>query len=130
MSEPTAKESLIEHWKIRAKKLKAEIYALYYAYKDPRIPWYARLFIMFIVAYAFSPLDLIPDFVPILGYLDDLILIPLLITLALKMIPDQVMEEARKKGQALSQKPKNWVGAVIIIGIWGFVAILAIRCFF
>lgn len=117
----------IEQWKIKAKKLKVEVYALYFAYQDPRIPWYARIFIMLIVGYAFSPIDFIPDFVPVLGYLDDLVLIPLFITLALKMIPNQVMVEARAKGQALSEKPKNWVGAVVIIVIWVLLAVGVIR---
>ncbi len=117
----------IEQWKIKAKKLKVEVYALYFAYQDPRIPWYARIFIMLIVGYAFSPIDFIPDFVPVLGYLDDLVLIPLFITLALKMIPNQVMVEARAKGQALSEKPKNWVGAAVIIVIWVLLAVGVIR---
>ncbi len=82
--------SLIDTWKRRARQLKAETYALFLAYRDRRTPWYARLFAACVVAYAFSPLDLIPDFVPVLGYLDDLILIPLGLALALKMIPPQV----------------------------------------
>jgi uncharacterized membrane protein YkvA (DUF1232 family) len=68
---------LIERWKQKAKQLKIEIYAIYLAYKDPRVPWYARIFAACVVGYAFSPIDLIPDPIPILGYLDDLILIPL-----------------------------------------------------
>ena len=92
------------------------------------MPWYARLFAACVVAYAFSPIDLIPDPIPVLGYLDDLILIPLGITLALKMIPPPVMAECREKAQAaLSQgKPTNRVAAGIIIAIWLFLAALAI----
>lgn len=74
-----------QNWKQRAKNLKPEVYALYFAARDPRVPCY--LFIVFVVGYAFSPIDLIPDFVPILGYLDDLVLIPLGIAVAIKIIP-------------------------------------------
>ena len=84
-------------WKARALQLKAETYAIYLAYRDPRVPWHARLFAACVVGYAFSPIDLIPDFIPVLGYLDDLILIPLGITLALRMIPPEVMAECRQK---------------------------------
>jgi uncharacterized membrane protein YkvA (DUF1232 family) len=69
------------------------VYAIYLAYKDPRVPWYAKLLATCVVAYALSPVDLIPDFIPILGYLDDLILVPLGIYLVIKMIPDEVMAE-------------------------------------
>ncbi|MDA8228635.1 MAG: YkvA family protein, partial [Desulfitobacterium hafniense] len=81
----------------RAKKLKSEVYALYFAYRDPRVPWYAKLWVAIIVGYAFSPIDFIPDFIPVLGYLDDVILIPLAITLAIKMIPPEAMQDARVK---------------------------------
>ena len=84
---------LIEKWKRRADQLKIEIYAIYLACKDPRVPWYARIFAACVAGYAFSPIDLIPDPIPILGYLDDLILIPLDVVLALKMIPKEVMTE-------------------------------------
>ena len=84
---------MIEIWKQQARRLKLETLAIYLAYRDPRVPWYPRLFAACIVGYAFSPIDLIPDPIPVLGYLDDLILIPLGITLALKMIPPAVMAE-------------------------------------
>ena len=87
-------KSIIENWKIRAKGLKTEVYTLYLAYKDPRTPWYARIFAAVVVGYAFSPIDLIPDPIPILGYLDDLVLIPLGAYLAVKMIPAEVMAES------------------------------------
>jgi len=102
----------------RAKELKAEVFVLYFAYKDPRVAWYAKVFIIIVVGYAFSPIDLIPDFIPILGYLDDLVLIPLGVALAIKMIPVPVMEEAREKARSLPTKPKNWLAAIIIIVIW------------
>jgi uncharacterized membrane protein YkvA (DUF1232 family) len=118
----------IEKWKQRAKKLKMETYAIYLAYKDPRVPWYAKLFAACVIGYALSPIDLIPDFIPVLGYLDDLVLIPLGIALVLKMIPPTVLSECREKAQTtMSQnKPTNWVFAGVIIAIWFFLAALAI----
>ena len=118
----------IETWKRRVKQLKAETYALYLAYKDPRVPWYARLFVICVVAYAFSPIDLIPDPIPVLGYLDDLILIPLGIILARKMVPQDVLAECREKAQTAMRedKPTNWVAGSVIIAIWVLLAALAI----
>jgi uncharacterized membrane protein YkvA (DUF1232 family) len=109
-----------EKWKQRARDLKKETYALFLAYKDPRTPWYAKAFTGLIVAYAFSPIDLIPDFIPVLGYLDDLILIPLGAAAAIRMIPPGVMEECRIKAQAELDKgkPVNWITAVIFVLIW------------
>lgn len=107
-------------WKQRVRQLKTETYALYLAYKDPRTPWPARVFVACVVAYAFSPIDLIPDFIPILGYLDDLILVPLGIIIARKLIPPVVMTECRMAAQEIIKqgKPINKVAAAVIIGIW------------
>ncbi len=118
----------IEAWKQRARKLKAETYAIYLAYKDPRTPWYARLFAACVVGYAFSPIDLVPDPIPVLGYLDDLVLVPLGVALALKMIPQTVLAECREKAQeAMSQgKPINWAVAGVIIAIWLLLVMLTI----
>ena len=112
--------SFLETIKQRAKQLKVEIYALYFAYKDPRVPLYARIFAACVVGYAFSPIDLVPDPIPVLGYLDDLIIIPLGIWLALKMIPPEVIVDSRiKAGERLQQKkPVNWVAGAIILLIW------------
>lgn len=109
-------------------QLKVETYALYLVYKDPRTPWYARLFAACVVGYAFSPIDLIPDPIPLLGYVDDLILIPLGIMLALKMIPPPILAECRAKAQtAMSQgKPTNRVAAIIIVAIWLLLVALTI----
>src|SRR4030067_3713534 len=90
----------LDSWKARARQLKTEVYALYLAYRDKRTPWYARMFTALVVGYAFSPIDLIPDFIPVLGYLDDLVLIPLGVALALKMIPAEVMAECRDQARA------------------------------
>ncbi|MDZ4771065.1 MAG: YkvA family protein [Chloroflexota bacterium] len=111
---------MLEPIRKRARHLKNEVFALYLAYRDPRVPWYAKVFIAFVVAYAFSPIDLIPDFIPVLGYLDDLILIPLGVTLALRMIPPDVLAECREQAQALAAqgKPINRTAASVIVGIW------------
>jgi len=118
----------IEAWKQRARQLKVETYAIYLAYKDPRTPWYARVFAACVVGYAFSPIDLVPDPIPVLGYLDDLVLVPVGVALALKMIPQAVLAECREKAQtAMSQdKPTNWTAAGIIIAIWLLLAVLAV----
>jgi uncharacterized membrane protein YkvA (DUF1232 family) len=106
-----------------AKRLKRQLYVLYLAYKDERVPWYAKLFTACVVAYAFSPIDLIPDFIPILGFLDDIILVPLGIIIALKMIPNEVIKECEMKAEEMRKqdKPKNWVVGSIIVLIWSFI---------
>lgn len=118
----------MEKWQARVRALKTEVYALYLAYRDPRVPWYARAFAAVVVAYAFSPIDLIPDPIPVLGYLDDLILIPLGVILALKMIPQPVMAECRAEATAVmaAGKPVNRAAAVVIVAVWLLVAALGI----
>jgi uncharacterized membrane protein YkvA (DUF1232 family) len=93
------------------------------AARDPRVPWYAKAFMGLVLAYAFSPIDLIPDFIPVLGYLDDLIIVPLGIALALKMTPAQVMVDARKQADEMVQlgKPVSWAGVIIVIILWLFI---------
>jgi uncharacterized membrane protein YkvA (DUF1232 family) len=120
-------ESFIERWKGWARQLKLEVYALYIAYKDRRTPWYARVFAAVVVGYAFSPIDLIPDPIPVIGYLDDLVLVPLGVFLAVKMIPNEVMVESREKArEVLAQgKPVNKLAAVIIVLIWIALAVAA-----
>lgn len=108
----------MESWKHKAKRLKADVFALYFAYRDSRVPWFAKLFIILVMGYAFSPIDLIPDFIPVLGYLDDLVLLPLGVALAIKMIPKVVMDEARLKAESMDKKPQNWLAALIIVIIW------------
>ncbi|PTN08620.1 YkvA family protein [Nitrosomonas aestuarii] len=112
--------SLFTKIKQYAQHLKSEIYALYLASRDPRTPWYTKLIVASIVAYALSPIDLIPDFVPILGYLDDLILLPLGIALAIKLIPDSVLIDCRiRASESIKmEKPVNYVAGAIIITIW------------
>jgi uncharacterized membrane protein YkvA (DUF1232 family) len=107
-------------WKQRVHELSADSYALYLAARDRRVPWYAKLLAGAVALYAVSPIDLIPDFIPILGMLDDLIIVPLGMALAVKMIPREVMEEHRRTARVrLSEgMPRRWVGAVVIICIW------------
>jgi len=114
--------------KEKTKQIKTDIYALYLAYKDPRVPWYAKVFAAVIIGYALSPIDLIPDFIPVLGYLDDLIIIPVGISLVIKMIPKEVLEECRGKAisKPISVKSK-WVAAFIIVFIWLLIAYIVLR---
>ncbi|RLT45566.1 MAG: DUF1232 domain-containing protein [Chloroflexi bacterium] len=115
---------MLATWKARARQLKVESYALYLACRDPRTPWYARLLAGAVVAYAFSPLDLIPDPIPLLGYLDDLLLVPAGILLARRLIPPVVLAECRAQAAALMAqgKPVNWFAAGVIVVIWLAVA--------
>lgn len=103
-----------------ARKLKQETYTLYLASVDPRVPWYSRVLAGIVVAYAFSPIDLIPDFIPGLGYLDDLLIVPLGIWLTLRLIPPGILAECRQKAaeKMAEGKPTNWIAAGVIIGIW------------
>ena len=111
-----------------ARRLKTELRALYLAYGDPRVPTYARVFTIIVVAYALSPIDLIPDPIPVLGYLDDLILVPLGIALAVRMIPSDVLAECRARARDTGAQagPKGTVAAVIVVVIWLLLAVLAV----
>jgi uncharacterized membrane protein YkvA (DUF1232 family) len=111
---------LLAQLKERVSRLEAETYALYLAARHPGTPWYAKLLVAAIVAYALSPIDLIPDFVPIVGYLDDLILIPLGIALAIRMIPSSILEEcrARSRETLVSGKSVSRIAGIVIVAIW------------
>lgn len=110
----------IEQWKSWVKKLKREIFTLYYAYQNPHTPFFAKFVTILVVAYAFSPIDLIPDFIPILGYLDDLILLPIGIMLAIKLIPQEILLQSQEEARLRSseQNPKNWVAGTMIMLLW------------
>ncbi|MGF6953739.1 uncharacterized membrane protein YkvA (DUF1232 family) [Neobacillus sp. B4I6] len=114
---------MIKNIKTWARKLKKQIITLYFASKDNRVSLHVKVFTACVVAYAFSPIDLIPDFIPILGYLDDVIIVPLGIMLALKMIPRNVIIDCEAQAEELMRngKPKNWIAGTIIILIWGLV---------
>lgn len=118
---------MLDQIKTRARALKREVIAVYLAARDPRTPWYAKGLVFLIVAYALSPIDLIPDFVPVLGYLDDLIIIPGGIWLAIRMIPPDVLREARETAATDSvERSVGRVGMAIIILLWIFLLLAAI----
>jgi uncharacterized membrane protein YkvA (DUF1232 family) len=110
--------NLLEKLKSRARRLKTDTLAVWFAARDPRTPWSARVVALLVTAYAFSPIDLIPDFVPVLGYLDDLVIIPAGIVLAVKLIPPEVMDDARLRSEVQAAKPVNWWAGVLILAIW------------
>ena len=107
--------SRIRAW---AGRLKRDGYAVYLASRDPRVPWYAKAVAVAVAAYALSPIDLIPDFIPVLGYLDDLILVPAGLWLAIALIPDEVMTECRAQADAALQRPASRAGLIAIILLW------------
>ncbi len=107
--------SRIRAW---AGRLKRDGCAVYLASRDPRVPWYAKAVAIAVAAYALSPIDLIPDFIPVLGYLDDLILVPAGIWLAIALIPDEVMTECRAQADAAMQRPASRAGLIAIIPLW------------
>ena len=113
--------SFIQFWKQKARELKIQTYALFLACRDPRVPWFAKGFTALIVAYAFSPIDLIPDFIPVLGYLDDLVIIPLGVILAMKMIPQPILKDCQERArETLSDRgmPHSKIIVVLIICVW------------
>ncbi|MFC1908760.1 YkvA family protein [Chloroflexota bacterium] len=118
----------IKLWKKKASQLTTEICTLYWCLRDVRVPWYVKVFLVVIVAYALSPIDLIPDFIPVLGYLDDLILLPAGIYLVLRMIPREVLEECRQKvvSEPIAGKSR-WVAAAAIILVWMLVLYFIVR---
>jgi uncharacterized membrane protein YkvA (DUF1232 family) len=95
-------------------------YALYLAARDPRVPWYAKAVVALVAGYALSPIDLIPDFIPVLGYLDDLLLLPLGIALAIRLIPADVWRDCLARADTLQtgREPRNWIAAALIIAVW------------
>jgi uncharacterized membrane protein YkvA (DUF1232 family) len=129
-SSHNAAVSLTATLKARAKQLKAEVTALYYAARHPRTPWYAKAFIAAIVAYALSPIDLIPDFIPVLGFVDEIVLLPFAIVLAIRLVPADVMAECRARAND-SGRVKSavgrfgaafivvlWIAAIWLVGAW------------
>jgi uncharacterized membrane protein YkvA (DUF1232 family) len=101
-----------------ARDLKRDSHAVYLASRDPRVPWYAKALAVAVAAYALSPIDLIPDFIPVIGYLDDLIIVPLGIWLVVRLIPDEVMVECRARAKEAGQRPMSPAGMVAIVVIW------------
>jgi len=117
--------SFIEKAKAWARNIKRDVIALWLAARDPRVPWYAKACAAFFAAYALSPIDLIPDFIPILGYVDDLLILPLGILLAVALIPPPVMADLRMQAASIAMRPTNRRAAAIIVFVWLAVAALA-----
>jgi uncharacterized membrane protein YkvA (DUF1232 family) len=117
--------SVLARLKTWARALKRDVHALYLAGRDPRVPWFAKLLAIIIAAYALSPIDLIPDFIPVLGYLDDLLIVPLGIWLVVRMIAPPVMAQLRQKAAQAGEKPKSTAAAVGVVLIWIALAALA-----
>jgi len=105
-------------WRERARKLKQDVVAVALAMRDPRVPWYAKALGACVVAYALSPIDLIPDFIPVIGYLDDLVLVPLGLLLMLRLIPAEILAEHRAAAASLAERPVSYAGAAGVILVW------------
>jgi uncharacterized membrane protein YkvA (DUF1232 family) len=105
-------------WRERARQLKRETRALSLAVRHPRVPWYAKLCAGLLVAYVFSPIDPIPDFIPVLGHLDEFIVVPIAVLAIRRMIPADILAECRIRAEVLEGKPRSWAGAVLIVGLW------------
>jgi uncharacterized membrane protein YkvA (DUF1232 family) len=115
------------HWVTRLRGLKRESLVVYYAARDPRLPWHVRLLALAIAAYALSPIDLIPDFIPVLGYLDDLVLIPLGVALVVKLTPADILADARDRAALAAQRPASRIAAAVIVVLWLLASWLAWR---
>jgi uncharacterized membrane protein YkvA (DUF1232 family) len=109
---------MLSRLKILARGLARDGHAIYLASRDPRVPWYAQALAIAVAAYALSPIDLIPDFIPVVGYLDDLIILPFGIWLVVSLIPEEVMVECRAKADAAGRRPVSKAGLVTIIVLW------------
>ena len=111
-------------WQERVRNLKRDVVAIAIALRDPRVPWYAKVVGACVVAYALSPIDLIPDFVPVLGYLDDLVLVPLGLLLVVRLIPADILAEHRVAAAAVVERPVSRAGAAVVIVVWVLAAAL------
>src|ERR1700733_3388960 len=109
---------MFDRLKLWARALKRDAYAVYLAARDPDTPWYVKVLAVAVAGYALSPIDLIPDFIPVLGYLDDLILVPLGIWLVVSLIPADAMAEYRARASEVGQRPSSKVAAIAIVTIW------------
>jgi len=127
-----SENKILDKLKLKTKELKMNLSALYLAYKRKDVPFYAKIIIILAVGYALSPIDLIPDFIPIIGYLDDLLIVPFLVFVSLKLIPNKIMEECREQAQDLWKggKPKKWYYAIPIVLIYLLVIVVIVRIIF
>ena len=112
-----------------AEAIKRDVVALYIAGRDPRVPWYVKLAAVAVAAYALSPIDLIPDFIPVLGYLDEVIILPVALFLVIKMNPAPLMAEFREEAQRRAERPTSRAGAILIVAIWIAAFVLAVWAF-
>lgn len=113
-----------ERWTGWARTLRADVLTLYLAGRDPRVPWHAKALAALVAAYALSPIDLIPDFIPVLGLLDDLILVPLGVVAVLRLMPKPLLAEIRARAETLAEQPEaSWVGAALVMVFWAAIAI-------
>ncbi len=118
----------LKRWRQRTRELTAETYALYLAYRHPKTPWYAKVFAALVVGYVFSPIDPIPDFIPVVGLLDEMVVVPIGVLIAAKMVPPAVLEECRERARAVAQgeKPVSRVAAVVVVVFWLLCVALAV----
>ena len=116
--------AVLRAWRTWSQRLKRETLVLYFACRDPRTPGLAKVIAAGVVAYAFSPIDLIPDFVPVLGYLDDLVIVPLGVVVVLRLVPAVVLADCRRQAQERAERPVNWIAATVIVVTWIGAAVL------
>ena len=120
---------MLSRWKDWARRVRQEVVAVWIASRDPRVPWYAKAAAILVAAYALSPIDLIPDFIPVLGYVDDLILVPLGILLVVRLVPPSLMREFRDEAARREGAPKSRAGAIAIVSLWIGAAVLILWLF-
>ncbi len=119
--------SVVSRLKTWARGIKRDVVTVYFAARDPQAPMLVRILAGLVAAYALSPIDLIPDFIPVLGYLDDLLIVPLGLLLVMRLMPEEVMANARAQADTLLAKPRSWLAAVCFVAIWlvlGFYLVL------
>lgn len=123
--------ALLQTVRAWATRIKQDTLTLWFAYRHPETPWHVRLLCLLVVAYALSPIDLIPDFIPVLGYLDDMLLLPVLIHLSVKLLPEQVISESRQQAadwqEQRQRKPRSYLGAGLILGVWTLLIYLGVQ---
>jgi uncharacterized membrane protein YkvA (DUF1232 family) len=114
----TKQTRMLDRWKQWARAIRRDAHALYLAGRDPRVPWYAKALALAVAAYAASPIDLIPDFIPVVGYLDDLLIVPLGIVLVVRLIPPEIMAEQRERATAAQDRPAGKTAAAAVVLLW------------
>ena len=110
-----------------ARTLRRDVHAIYLAARDPRTPWYAKAWALLIAAYAVSPIDLIPDFIPVLGHLDDVILVPLGVMIAVRLIPAEVLDDSRRRAEAAAEAPRDWRIGALFLALWAIASAFVLR---